>query len=76
LVRLSLFPNGLRLGPSSSLLSMNVPTWEARFDELDVIQAIGRVQGFTTGILFRKSQSHDWIIFWTFNRDRVFATFE
>jgi hypothetical protein len=76
MVRLSLFPNGIRLGPSSSLLSMNVPTWEARFDELDAIQAIGRVQGMTTGILFRKSHSHDWIIFWTFNRDRVFATFE
>ncbi|MGB8195638.1 MAG: hypothetical protein WCF25_01360 [Acidimicrobiales bacterium] len=76
MVRLSLFPNGIRLGPSSSLLSMNVPTWEARFDELDAIQAIGRVQGMTTGILFRKAQSHDWIIFWTFNRDRIFATFE
>jgi hypothetical protein len=76
LVRLSLFSNGVRLGPSSSLLSMSVPTWEARFDELDVIQAIGRLKGMTTGILFRKSQSHEWVIFWTMGRDQIFTTFE
>jgi hypothetical protein len=76
LVRLSLFSNGLRVGPSTPLLSMSVPTWEARFDELDVIQAIGRVRGVTTGILFRKSQSHEWVIFWTSNREEVFTTLE
>jgi hypothetical protein len=76
MVRLSLFANGVRVGPSSSLLSMSVPTWEARFDELDVIQAIGRLTGLTTGIVFRKSQSHEWVIFWTTNRDQVFTTFE
>jgi hypothetical protein len=74
--RLSVFTNGVRLGPSSSLLSLQVPTWEARFDELDVIQAIGRVKGVTTGVLFRKSQSREWVIFWTGNREQVFATFE
>jgi hypothetical protein len=76
LARLSIFSNGIRVGPSSSLLSMSVPTWEARFDELDVIQAIGRVQGLTTGILFRKSQSHEWVIFWSTNRDSAFAALE
>lgn len=75
-VRLSIFSNGVRVGPSSSLLSMSVPTWEARFDELDVIQAIGRVKGLTTGILFRKSQSHEWVIFWTANREAIFTTLE
>lgn len=76
LVRLSLFSNGLRVGPSSSLLSMSVPTWEARFEELDVIQAVGRVKGLTTGILFRKSKSHEWVIFWTTNREMVFTTLD
>jgi len=76
MVRLSVFSNGVRLGPSSSLLSMQIPTWEARFDELDVIQAIGRVKGVTTGILFRKSQSREWVIFWTLNREQVFTAFE
>jgi hypothetical protein len=76
MVRLSLFSNGLRVGPSTPLLSLSVPTWEARFDELDVIQAVGRVQGLTTGVLFRKSQSHEWVIFWTTNREKVFTTLE
>jgi hypothetical protein len=76
MVRLSLFSNGVRVGPSSSLLSMSVPTWEARFEELDVIQAIGRLKGITTGILFRKSQSHEWVIFWSLNREQVFTTLE
>jgi hypothetical protein len=76
MARLSVFSNGVRVGPSSSLLSISVPTWEARFDELDVIQAIGRLQGLTTGILFRKSKSHEWVIFWTLHRDAVFTTFE
>jgi hypothetical protein len=76
LARLSIFSNGLRVGPSSSLLSLSVPTWEARFDELDVIQAIGRVKGFTTGILLRKSQSHEWVVFWTLNREEVFTALE
>ncbi len=76
MVRLSIFSNGIRLGPSSSLLSMSVPTWEARFEELDVIQSIGKVRGMTTGILFRKSQSHEWVIFWTFHREDVLTAFE
>jgi hypothetical protein len=76
LARLSIFSNGLRVGPSSSLLSLSVPTWEARFDELDVIQAIGRVKGFTTGILLRKSQTHEWVVFWTLNREEVFTALE
>jgi hypothetical protein len=76
MVRLSVFSNGVRLGPSSSLLSMSIITWEARFDELDVIQAIGRLKGLTTGILFRKSQSHEWVIFWTTDREQVFTALE
>lgn len=76
MVRLSVFSNGVRVGPSSPVLSMSVPTWEARFDELDVIQFIGRVRGLTTGILLRKSQSHEWVIFWTTNRERVFTELE
>jgi hypothetical protein len=76
LARLSIFSNGLRVGPSSSLLSLMVPTWEARFDELDDIQAIGRLKGLTTGILLRKAQSHEWVVFWTLNRDEVFTALE
>jgi hypothetical protein len=70
-VRLSLFANGFRMGPSASGLRLSVPTWEARFDELDVVQAAG-----SAGILFRKRESQEWAIFWTFDREAVFTSLE
>ena len=71
LARLKLFPGGIRLQPSAWLFSIIVPVWEARYDELTEVQAVGRIPLITTGIRFRVGTGEDWIIFWSFNRARI-----
>lgn len=72
LVRLSLFTQGLRLASTLPFpFAVLVPTWEARYDELSEISAVGNIGGFTTGVRFRAGHPGKWVIFWTINRPQV-----
>ncbi len=76
LVRLDLFPTGRRMLSSTRLLRGLVPQWEARFDELREVQAVGKIKWLSTGIRFRTERVDDWIVFWTIHRPRVLASIE
>ncbi len=73
--RLSLFAEGLRLGSSLPFLPLKflvpVPTWEARYEELSEVSAVGNISGFTTGVRFRATRASEWIVFWTLDRPNV-----
>jgi hypothetical protein len=69
LVRLQLLGDVLRLGHSAKLLRFLVPSWEARYQELEVAEAIGS-SPLTTGVRLRTTDG-DWVVFWTFHRDQV-----
>jgi hypothetical protein len=71
LVRLSLFPSGLRMEASNRVHSGGIPVWEARYDELSEIQAVGRIPLFSTGIRFRIAATNEWVIFWSPDRPAV-----
>jgi hypothetical protein len=69
LVRLELLADGLRIKPSPNFLKSFIPVWEAHYDELADVQAVGTVPLFT-GIRLRTATS-DWVIFWTLKRPDV-----
>lgn len=71
LVRLSLLAEGIRLESSVRFLRFVVPIWEARYDELAEVQAVGRIPLFTTGIRFRTETADEWIVYWTPERSTV-----
>ncbi len=72
LVRLSLFPEGLRMESSRRFLAPIVPVWEVRFDEISEVSAVGKIPLFSTGVRLRtKSGAGDWAVFWTVHRPRV-----
>ena len=71
LVRLNLYPAGLRMEPPVRFLRFLVPTWEARYDELIEVQAVGKIPLFSTGIRFRLTSTNQWIIYWTPDRPTV-----
>ena len=72
LVRLRLFSHGLRLESTLPFpFAALVPTWEARYDELSEVSAIGSISAVTTGVRLRAESPHKWIIFWTVNRPQV-----
>lgn len=73
LVRLDIFDSGIRLRPSISFLRISMPTWEATFDELEEVRAVGRSMP-TLGIRFRASTPDDWAVFWTFKQDVVLGS--
>jgi hypothetical protein len=70
-VRLTLFSEGLRVSASVPFLSPLVPKWEARYEELVEIAAVGKIDGFTSGILFRTEERGGWILFWASQRDVI-----
>lgn len=73
--RLSLFDGGLRISGSTRVLSflLPVPTWEARYEELTEVAAVGKIEGITSGVLFRTADRRRWVVFWTFNRKDVLS---
>jgi hypothetical protein len=68
--RLDLFSSGLRLRSNIKHFQRLIPIWEARFEELKEVQAIGRTKYLSTGVRFRTKQQGEWIVFWTFRRIR------
>ena len=74
LVRLNLFPNGLRLQPNNRMSKSVVPIWEALFDELTEVQAVGRIKWLSTGIRFRAGSQGEWVVFWAHDRPQVLAS--
>ena len=73
LARLFLFSKGFRIEASFRVLP--VPTWEARYDELTAVQAVGKIPLFSTGVCFRAGDAKDWIVFWTMERPTVMEAF-
>lgn len=71
--KLTLFDDGLRISGNRRLLPMSilVPKWEARYEELMEVAAVGRIEGITSGVLFRTAEKGEWIVFWTANRQSV-----
>lgn len=67
--RLTLFPNGLRIDASHlNWLKSTVPTWEARYDELIDVSAVGFFP--RRGVRFYADRtSFGLIVFYTFTRD-------
>jgi hypothetical protein len=76
LIRLDLFEDALRMRSSIRLLNRLIPIWEARFEELSEIRAIGGSSIFTSGIRFRACATSDWVIFWTGSRPKVLSGLE
>ncbi|HUC15622.1 MAG TPA: hypothetical protein VMS00_14325 [Acidimicrobiales bacterium] len=70
--RLSFFSEGLRLGSSIRFLPFRalMPVWEARYDELTEVSAIGPIPLMNWGVRFRVA-SDEWIVFWTLRRSKV-----
>jgi hypothetical protein len=68
--RLSLFADGIRISGSSNILRFVflVPTWEARHEELVEVAAVGKIDGITSGVLFRTAEKGGLVVFWTVNR--------
>lgn len=75
LVRLELFQNGFRLSSSVKILRGLIPTWEARFDELSQVQAIGKIPLWNQGIRFSIHNAHARPIFWSTHRESIMAEF-
>jgi hypothetical protein len=73
LANLSLFDDGLRISGNRRLLpfSILVPKWEARYEELTEVAAVGKIDGITSGVLFRTAEKGGWILFWTISRQSV-----
>lgn len=71
--KLTLFEDGLRISGYRRLIpiSLLVPKWEARYEELREVAAVGRIEGITSGVLFRTAEKGGWIVFWTVNRQSV-----
>lgn len=71
LAALELHEAGLRVA-TRRLLKLMAVTWEALYEELIEVQAVGKIPLLTTGIRFRvKSRENSWVIFWCLRRKRV-----
>jgi len=69
--RLSIFADGVRVSRGKKIFfpfSFLVPTWEARHDELVEVAAVGKIDGITSGVLFRTAERGGWVVFWTVDR--------
>lgn len=58
---------------NSSALRNAVPTWEAKFDELIEVQAIGKLRFWNQGIPFSVKDRYDRPIFWSTRREDILA---
>ena len=76
LARMDLYSDMIRLRPIARFLRVLVPTWEARFEEISEVRAIGKVDFFTTGVRFRTNRPRDFAVFWTFQRPDVLNSLE
>lgn len=76
LVRMDLYGDGIRFRPSARFLHALIPTWEARFDEITEVRAVGNTDFFATGIRFRTNRPADFAVFWTFHRSEVLDALE
>ena len=50
-----------------------MPTWEARYEEITNVAAVGRVPVMTHGVRFRTVDG-EWVVFWAINRGKVLRT--
>lgn len=76
LVRLELFSDRIRMVANYRLLRAAVPKWEASFDEITEVRAIGKIGLLNTGIRFRTKHSTDFAVFWTVHRPFVLDALE
>lgn len=72
MARLTLLREGVRIGPSVPWLSVLVPVWEARYEDLGEVQAVGTSR-LTTSVRFI-SRDGRWAIFGTLERPRVLSS--
>jgi hypothetical protein len=76
LVRMDLYRDRVRLRPSARILRILVPPWEAAFEDITEVRAIGNIDFFTTGIRFKTSRPAGTAVFWTFHRLEVLDALE
>jgi hypothetical protein len=77
LVRLDLFQAGLRLQGSTRWLHKLVPVWEAAYQDIIEVQAVGKIKWFSTGVRIRAGKGDgDWVVFWTVHRPEVLEAIE
>lgn len=85
LVTLAVYPTGVELHSTFSWLRFLVPVWRARYDELAVVQSVGRgdpdrsdsakAPAQARGVRF-VAKDGSWVMFWCYNRDEVLAAFD
>ncbi|HEX6395417.1 MAG TPA: hypothetical protein VFZ97_18425 [Acidimicrobiales bacterium] len=73
LVRMTVYPAGVELGPASKWLRVVVPFWQVRFDEIEVVEAVGNGL-LVSGVRFR-TIGGGWRIFATHRPDEVLDLF-
>jgi hypothetical protein len=76
LARLDIHRERLCIQASASILRVLVPRWEASFEEITDVRAIGNIDYFTTGIRFRTNRPSGSVLFWTFRRLEVLDALE
>ena len=59
--------------PCRTAFQLLVPVWEAGYAELEEVQPVGSVPGWSAGLRFRTRQTDEWVIFWTVDRDSIIA---
>lgn len=85
LVTLVVYPSGVELRSTSRWLQVLVPVWRARYEELSVVQSVGRADPDGThsarapvqarGIRFVVKDG-TYVIFWCYGRDEVLAALD
>jgi len=65
LVEMELFRNSIRIQLRARLLRRFIPAWEANFDEIADISAVGRIRYLDTYIRFRLTGSAKWAMFFS-----------
>gem|GEM_PF-2988106 len=76
LVALEVHSAGVRLVPTIGLIP-RPPTWEARYDELSEVRAVGKLPIVTTGVRLRVGDGEDeWVVFWHFRRRKPMQALE
>jgi hypothetical protein len=68
--KLTLFSEGMTIGPSGGLFRLFVPIRRFRYDDLAEVQAIGHSK-LMSGVRFVSRSTGRYAIFWTFSRPEV-----